>query len=277
MSTLLKSFNDANLFILIADNQKEVVIVHPPMNFGGQLYRPEDKIGCLLGLGKKATGVILDHKAATKPTTIRTLPIEDTKGCDGKMDLAALPIVTIDGEGLANFEGVQAFIPAPYIPQDILDIRSSHPLDLIIAVREATTKHISLHSTDKGFEESDINTHSDMFYLWCMGVAHGTIPETRFSPNPDDSDIDNFVASRHRDKEPDVINIEEDAAAIDSTTPRGSNSPSTDILLMLSAGIARTHEEAAAQNSLHRKQLDFIKEKESKKKKEKLLKSMLFS
>ena len=264
-STLLKSFNDANGFILIADNHKEVIVVHSPMNFGGQLYRPEDKIGCLLGLGKKATGVILDHKAATKSTSIRTSPIEDIKGCDEKMDLAALPSI-VNEEGLINFEGIQAFIPAPYIRQAILNIGSYHPLDLIIAVRAATTEHIRLHSAEDGFDESDTNAHSDMFYLWCMGVAHGTIPETRFSLNPDDNDIDNFVAIRHRDKEPVVISIEEDAAEIDPSTPRDSTSPSADILRMLSAGIARTHEEAAAQNSLHREQLDFIKEKESKKK-----------
>ncbi len=124
-----------------------------------------------------------------------------------------------------------------------------------------------MHSAEDGFDESDtINAHSDMFYLWCMGVAHGTIPETCFSLNPDDNDIDNFVAIRHQDKEPVVISIEEDAAEIDPSTPRDSTSPSADILRMLSAGIARTHKEAAAQNSLHREQLDFIKEKESKKK-----------
>jgi hypothetical protein len=105
-----------------------------------------------------------------------------------------------------------------------------------------------------------------------MGVAHGTIPKTRFSINPDDSDIDNFVAIRHQDKEPDVISIDKDTTILDSTTPHDSTSPRPQVQTFsgcsaLSAGIAKTREEAVAQNdSLYHEQLDFIKEKESKKK-----------
>ena len=112
-------FDNINGFILIANNNKEVSVTHSPMNFGGQYYRSEDMIGCLLGLGKRATGVTLDHKATIRSTSIRTTTIKEVKTCNEKMDLAALPIIANDSIRLVNFEGIQAFVPALYMTANL--------------------------------------------------------------------------------------------------------------------------------------------------------------
>jgi len=48
--------------ILAADANKKLAVFHSPKNFGGTRTRPDNKVACLIGLGIKATPVILRKK-----------------------------------------------------------------------------------------------------------------------------------------------------------------------------------------------------------------------
>ena len=50
--------------ILAADANRKLAILHSPKNFGGTRTRPDNKVACLIGLGTKATPVILDLNSA---------------------------------------------------------------------------------------------------------------------------------------------------------------------------------------------------------------------
>jgi hypothetical protein len=50
--------------ILGADPNKNIMIFHSPKNYGGTRSRPELKVSCMLGLGARATPVLLDLNSA---------------------------------------------------------------------------------------------------------------------------------------------------------------------------------------------------------------------
>ncbi len=50
--------------ILAADSNRNVIIFHSPKNFGGTRSRPENKVSCLIGLGDRATAVLIDLTSA---------------------------------------------------------------------------------------------------------------------------------------------------------------------------------------------------------------------
>jgi hypothetical protein len=57
--------NQPLCFLLMANNSKEVTIIHHPNNFGGTtLLHPTDKVGCLVGTGPNATPVVHNHQSA---------------------------------------------------------------------------------------------------------------------------------------------------------------------------------------------------------------------
>ena len=76
--------------LLIANNSKEVSIIHHPHNFDGTLLCPTRKVGCLAGMGLNATPVILDHRLALDPVTTVVSPIADIKACPASRQTSLL-------------------------------------------------------------------------------------------------------------------------------------------------------------------------------------------
>ncbi len=103
-----------------------------------------------------------------------------------------------------------------------------------------------------------INAHVELFSLWCLGVHQGKVAETRFSIAPDNGKLNDWCACLHRAH---IMPSIEAAASLPASTTDTAN-----ILWSLAAGISCTSKEAEHQNKIHRKQLDYIKEKDAKKK-----------
>jgi len=104
--------------LLIANNSKEVSIIYHPHNFGGSLLCPTHKMGCLVGMGPNATPVILNHRSALSPVNAIVPPIDNIKACLTDNALAALPIPR--QRGVVNLNGINCFIPAPFLRNAVL-------------------------------------------------------------------------------------------------------------------------------------------------------------
>ena len=242
--------------LLIANNSKEVSIIHHSHNFGRTLLRPTHKVGCLVGMGPNATPVILNHRSALSPVTAVVPPIADIKACLTADELAALPIPC--SRGVVNLKGINCFISAPFLRNAILSANLFAPLALVLAGRPAQDDHVRDHNKDEGFSEVNINAHMNHFYLWCLGVHQGQVPKTCFSVAPDDDKLSGWNVRLHHEH---ILPSLSAAAAVPV-----SAMDTADLLRLIVAGMSRSSKEAENQNKIQHKQLDFIKEKEAKKK-----------
>ncbi len=101
-----------------------------------------------------------------------------------------------------------------------------------------------------------MNTHIELFAMWCMQVYQATVPKTCFSIDPDNGELVAFGLRLHtKHINPPTM-----------TAPTRLLSGTSDVLQSLAAGITCIHKEAEHQNCLHCEQLDFIKDKKAKKK-----------
>ena len=207
-------------------------------------------------MGPNATSVVIDHQSALGHVTAVIPPIGDIKACLTAEALAALPIPHT--RGVVNLEGINCFNPAPFLRNAILSADSFAPLALVLAGRATRDDHVRDHNENEGFGEADIDAHMDHFYLWCLGVHQGQVPETRFAVAPDDVELSEWSTRLHREH---ILPSLSAAAAVPSSTE-----DTADLLRSIAAGMSRSTEEAENQNKIHREQLDFIKEKEAKKK-----------
>jgi hypothetical protein len=238
--------------------KKGASILHHPHIFGGTLLRPTNKVGCLVGIGPSAVPVIVDHIAALRSTQAIVPPIKDILGCPTADNLAALPTPPADGNGLVNLEVLLCFIPAPFLCNAILASDSLSPLVFIVAARAAREAHVHAHDGEEEFDESDVDAHVELFSLWCLGVHQGKVAETRFLLAPDDGELTDWSARLHCENIlPSIATAGTLPASLEDTAA---------ILWSLVAGISRTSEEAENQNRFQRKQLDYIKAKDAKKK-----------
>ncbi len=98
----------------------------------------------------------------------------------------------------------------------------------------------------------------DHFYLWCLGVHQGQVPETRFAVAPDNKELSRWSTRLHREH---ILPSLSAAAAVPASTE-----DTADLLCLIAAGMSCSTKEAENQNKIQRKQLNFIKEKKSKKK-----------
>jgi hypothetical protein len=124
-------------FLLMANSTREITILHNLHNFGGALFRPTNKVGCLVGTGPTSVPVIVDHQAALRSIQKIIPSIEDTDNCPTVDELASHPIPPANGGGLVNLKALRSFLPAPFLCNGILAINSPSPLALILAVRVA--------------------------------------------------------------------------------------------------------------------------------------------
>jgi hypothetical protein len=113
----MMSLNQPYGLLLVADNKKEVIILHNPHNFGGTLLCPTNKVGCLVSTGPAAVPVIVDHQGALRSIQAIVPSIEDIANCPTADDLASLPTPTTNGGSFVNLEALRSFLPVPLPPQ----------------------------------------------------------------------------------------------------------------------------------------------------------------
>ena len=248
MTQLNQPFN----VILVATSTRAITVLHNPHNFGGTLLRPTNKVGCLIGTGPVSIPIIVDHGAALHSIQEIVPTIDDINSCLTVDDLSALP--TPDNvAGVINLKALRSFFPAPFLRNTIFVTDSLSPLTLILAGRAAREEFVNTHNEDEDFGKEDVNAHVELLSLWCLGVHQGKVAETRFSIAPDDGKLSDWCACLHRAH---IMPSIEAAASLPASTLDTAN-----ILWSLAAGVSCISEEAEHQNKL-----DYIKEKDTKKK-----------
>jgi hypothetical protein len=173
-------------------------------------------------------------------------------------DLAALHTPPTTRCGITNLEGLSSVFPPPFFCNAILAADLASPLTLILPGREAQEEHIRGNGRDEVFDKWNINAHVKFFSLWCIGVHQGQVEESRFSITPDEGELVAWSACLHREHILPRLDL------MSAVPPSATDA--TDLLQFLAAGIIPTPKEAEHQNKVQCKQLDYIKEKDKKKK-----------
>ena len=202
--------------------------------------------------------VIIDATMALQPLQVVVPPLAKIVACSLINKLQALPQSAANG--IVNLKAINVFFPTPFPQNAILIKENSSPLALILTALNTGIKHINNHinnhQNNTDFNEDDVNTHIELFIMWCMEVYQATVPKTCFSVDPDDGELAAFGIHRYTKH----IN------PLTTTMPTGLPSTTSNVVRSLAASITCTHKEAEHQNQLHREQLDFTKDKEAKQK-----------
>ena len=245
-----------DISFLGADNEKRATLFHSPSNLGGSLIRPSNKVVCLIGLGPKATPVILDEKVATDDCNIATPNFEKLSNCSSVEEFEELNAPRSNSS--KNFGGSNVFIIPPWMRKAIIDTESDDPFILIPAVIEAATKFDEEHDEDEAFKTSATSLAED-FSFWGYGVRSGLIPETRFRLRPDDSELQAYSKERH------------EKCILPANNPvgepgLGSATADSSVLSQLNSNLARQNELNEDAIEMRRQELDRLKEKDEAKK-----------
>jgi hypothetical protein len=73
----------------------------------------------------------------------------------------------------------------------------SNPLELILAVKQASINFDNSHSSVEGFANVDATVQAKRFSLWAFAVFKGYIEESRFDINPDNEELQKHCNKRH--------------------------------------------------------------------------------
>jgi hypothetical protein len=185
--------DEIDTVILAADANRNVMLFHSPKNFGGTRSRPENKVLCMIGFGARATCVLPALQSAFADVRIVVPSVHDLGGCTSAEDVANLPVP--DQNGVVGLEGSAIFIPGPVFRNAIIESVSRNPFDLIPIMYQVARDFDQANNpaTTSGL------THADDLCAWLFGVKTGLVPETRYSVNPDDAEVEAFNLQRHSD------------------------------------------------------------------------------
>jgi hypothetical protein len=172
--------------ILAADSNRNVILFHSPKNFGGTRSRPENKVSCLIGLGDRATAVLLDLNTAFQNLQMTVPSVRDLSECESAEEITNLALGVEIG-----FGGSAIFIPGPVLRNTIIESNSRDPFELIPIIFRAA------RSFDLEHQGAGAVTHADDLCAWLYGMKVGQVTETRYSVNPDDAEVSAFYSERH--------------------------------------------------------------------------------
>ena len=193
---LLSLTEDVDTVFLIADDEKNIVILHSPHNFGGTRTRPTNKVAAMIGLGLTPIGVLINKKAALDDCKLVTPTIDEFELCATGINIAALACPAQSGQ--VTFPGSATFIPAPWLRESILNSETLDPFELIKIAMADAKDFDDTHKDETDFDGKAIN-HAEDFSLWAFGVGKGLIKETRFRVNPDNKELKTYCNERQRD------------------------------------------------------------------------------
>jgi hypothetical protein len=88
---LRASVEEIHTVILAADSNGNIMILHSPKNFGGTRSRPKNKVVCMLGVGPRATCILLDLNMAFRDIQLIILSVYDLAECQSAKDVANIP------------------------------------------------------------------------------------------------------------------------------------------------------------------------------------------
>ncbi len=132
--------------VLAADSNRNIMILHSPMNFGSTRSRPENKVVCMLGIGPWATCILLDLNTAFRDFQFIILSVYDLAECESAKDCANIPAP--EANGLDEFKGSAIFIPGPVLQNTIIASNRKNPFKLIPIVSHAARSFDEEHKLE---------------------------------------------------------------------------------------------------------------------------------
>ena len=126
VDTKMNYLNEDHNLILVADNKKQVVLLHNLKNLGGTTINPTNKVAALFGMGPDAQVIALDVNVAITTQSKCTQPAADiiAAAAIGTNYLRALRAPM---RGDTNFNGLSMFTPAPFLQKAILEAMTPCP------------------------------------------------------------------------------------------------------------------------------------------------------
>ena len=195
-----RAFNNADGVILLAGPGRKMKIIHGMVDFGNTISNPTSKVCGHTGMGDTAFCGRIDYVEALSNIYFDT-------PTDGEFQAATTKeaLHGIQRPGAASlgdtYDGTKAFFVIPTAQRAIMQCKSTCPLDIILAAREAMVKLIdSLGQGDSQvIDELDIHLSNLIFFCW--GVHNGLIPsEALFESDADDAQMNEFSRVYHRQR-----------------------------------------------------------------------------
>ncbi len=130
--------------------------------------------------------------------------------------------------------------------------QSFNPFELIPLVT-ATARLLDSEHTDDETMTNEAITHADDLNAWLYGLKAGSIKETRYQINPDDSEINSFCKERH-------------AQCIKGVAGASVSFNNNSVISQLTNAISTQNEEAIKFNRLRHQEIERIINKDESKK-----------
>ena len=196
---LLSLVEELNSVILLAGDDRKIIVAHSPWNFGGTRARPMDKVVVLHGMGERAICLVLDKESVLKeyrfryPTHIELQDAFYHDRCESELDSASDYLF----EQSEDYKGVGVFIPGPFLRDAILKSETVDPSKLVpLAMKEAVELDKD-HGNDSSISNKAIE-HVIHFVFWLFGVNNGKIPSISYNKKYlEDEEINKFCHERH--------------------------------------------------------------------------------
>ena len=114
VDTKMKYLNKDHNLILVADNKKQVILLHDIKNLGGTTINPTNKVAALFGLGPNAQVVALYVNANITTQSKCTQPAADIIAA-AAIGIDSLRALRAPTRRDTNFNGLSMFTPAPFL------------------------------------------------------------------------------------------------------------------------------------------------------------------
>jgi hypothetical protein len=257
VDTKMKYLSKDHNLILVADNKKQVVILHNLKNYGGMTLQPTNKVAALFGIGPDTQVIVLNVAAAISTQSKRTQSAANIITA-ATIDTNSLHALRAPIRGDVIYNRLSMFTPAPFLQNAILETMIPCPFKIIQAAIAAHMLYVHEHKNNDGLSARDIKAHRNLLIMWCLAVGQESIPETRFSLLLDDNELKKHKANTHHEH----IQPTLEAAAAAPIDP----AKTVQVLRQLGANMARSCKELEAQTATQQEHLAYQKEKDKKKK-----------
>lgn len=168
------------------------MIIHSIVNLGGTLWRPEDKIVSLQGLGRKAAPILIKPETSPKALSLSFPQDEKLLKCSNITELRQ--IHTDRHAKKVNCT------PAPFKTKAILESKTKDPCQLSLAAIPISKQRVdtSKQAIAEGDEDEDKeeNKVKDTFLVsatrlhhWLWAVGNRKSPDAVFIPDSDNEEL----------------------------------------------------------------------------------------
>ncbi len=104
---------EIDTFILEADANKRIMILHSPKNFGGTQTQSKNKVVCMSGMGTQSVSNLVGLNLMLKNCNIIAPTVDKLSRWKTAQEVEDILIPATNG--LVGFKGLAIFIPGPFL------------------------------------------------------------------------------------------------------------------------------------------------------------------